>query len=382
MASAYVFAVVMMGTTLPTPLYPDFSAHFGFGDAQTTVLFAVYALGVLAALVLFGRLSETLGRKPLLAVGVALTFASAVVFIVGEPLPILYIGRVLSGLAAGIFTATGTVTVLENAPAGRATLATAVATAANIGGLGLGILVAGVLGEYAGDPLLTPFVVHAVLTALAGAALLLVRDRARRTGGPLRLQLPRIPTEARSMFAASWIGGFASFAMCGLFSALVPNFMHDELGISGSAAIGVTVFLVFGASAVAQISLRSLPDRSLIGYGAVLLAGSMAVFVAAVALDALALLVVSSVVAGVGHGMLFMTGMRAVVSASRPENRTGATTSFFVSAYVAISVPPILAGVLARSIGLTGASLVFGLLIAVMALGELAYLRRFSTERR
>ncbi|WP_333618267.1 MFS transporter [Dietzia sp.] len=384
-ASAYVFAVVMMGTTLPTPLYPEFAARFGFGDTQTTVLFAVYACGVLAALVLFGRISELVGRKPLLAAGIALTLASAIVFLIGSPLWLIYIGRVLSGLAAGILTATGTVTVLENAPTGRGVLAAAAATAANIGGLGLGILMAGLLGEFAPRPLWTPFLVHAVLTVLAGAALLAVNDGTRRARGEhsatFRLQLPAIPPEARRMFAASWIGGFASFAMCGLYSALVPGFMHTELHITSSAVIGATIFAVFGASAITQICLRSLPDRTLILAGAILLAVGMAAFVGALAADSLALLIASSLVSGAAHGMLFMTGMRAVNAASRRENRTGATTSFFVSAYVAISVPPILAGVLSRGIGLVGASAVFGAAIAALSLVELLYLRRFSSER-
>ena len=182
-AAAYIFAVVMMGTTLPTPLYPTMSAAFGFGSAATTVLFAVYAVGVVAGLVIFGGLSDTLGRRPVLALALGLSVLSALLFLVaGLPaagsgaeatggtaagLVLMYLGRILSGFAAGIFTGTGTVTVMENAPEGRATLAAAVSTAANIGGLGLGVLVAGCVAAVVDRPLVWPFVVHALMLAVA-----------------------------------------------------------------------------------------------------------------------------------------------------------------------------------------------------------------------
>ena len=202
-ASVYVFTVVMMGTTLPTPLYPLFEQRFGFGTAFTTQLFAIYAVGVIGALIVFGRLSDGLGRRPLLRLGVIFSIASAVLFLIGSHIGLLLTGRVLSGLAAGIFTSTATVTVLENAPAGRERLAGSLATAANMGGLGLGILTSGLLARFAPAPLVTPFLVNAIMLVIAGVALLLVRDRTRGGATAVRLQLPRIPASAKRMFAAA-----------------------------------------------------------------------------------------------------------------------------------------------------------------------------------
>ena len=116
-ALAFTFAVTMMGTTLPTPMYVIYQERFGFSITMSTVIFAMYAFGVLAALLAFGRWSDTLGRRPLLLAGLAAAITSDVVFLIAENTGTLLVGRVLSGLSAGIFVGTATAAVVEAAPA-------------------------------------------------------------------------------------------------------------------------------------------------------------------------------------------------------------------------------------------------------------------------
>ncbi|MGC3022478.1 MULTISPECIES: MFS transporter [unclassified Brevibacterium] len=383
-ASAYVFTVVMMGTTLPTPLYPLYEERFGFGTAFTTQLFAIYALGVIAALIVFGRLSDGLGRRPVLSLGVVFSVASAVLFLIGANVGLLLTGRVLSGLAAGIFTSTATVTVLENAPAGRERLAGSLATAANMGGLGLGILSSGLLAHFAAGPLFTPFLVNAIMLIIAGAALLLVRDRTRRqqrgTPGAVRLQLPGIPASAKRMFLAASPGAITGFAVCGLYSAVAPSFIGQTLHLTSTAVTGTVVFLLFGASASAQLVFRGLSDRRLIVGGTVTMIVSMGALVLALLIGSLPVLIVSSVLAGAGQGLVFMTGMRAITAATAPEHRTEATTSYFILAYVFMSVPAIGAGFLAAEVGLANATTIFAVAVAAVCVFGLVAARRFSAR--
>ncbi|MFJ3383481.1 MULTISPECIES: MFS transporter [unclassified Curtobacterium] len=377
-AATYVFAVVMIGTTIPTPLYPTYESRFGFGSTTTTVLFAVYAGGVILALVLGGRLSDAIGRRPVLLAGIVFSLASAVVFAIGTAEWMLFAARVLSGLSAGVFTATGTVTVLENAPERRKGLASALATAANIGGLGIGMFLAGAIATVTPWPLRAPYVVHAVLLVVAGVAMLAVRDPVTPDRSRIRLQLPGIPPESRGVFAASAVGAVVGFAVCGLYSSVAPNFMGQVLGVDSPFVVGVVVFALFGASAAAQIALRGLADRTLIVIGAVALAAGMGVLVWSLLATSLALLVESSVLAGVGQGLLFMTGLRAITGATDASRRTEATTSYFVLAYLSISIPAIGAGLLAAGIGLVAAGVVFALVVAVVSLVGLTAARRFA----
>ena len=358
-ASVYVFTVVMMGTTLPTPLYPLFEQRFGFGTAFTTQLFAIYAVGVIGALIVFGRLSDGLGRRPLLRLGVIFSIASAVLFLIGSHIGLLLTGRVLSGLAAGIFTSTATVTVLENAPAGRERLAGSLATAANMGGLGLGILTSGLLARFAPAPLVTPFLVNAIMLVIAGVALLLVRDRTRGGATAVRLQLPRIPASAKRMFAAASPGAITGFAVCGLYSAIAPSFIGQTLHVTSTAVTGSVVFLIIGGTVTMIVSMGALVFA--------LMAGSLPV------------LIVSAALAGAGQGLVFMTGMRAITAVTAPEHRTEATTSYFILAYVFMSVPAIGAGFLAAEVGLADATVIFALAVAVVCVAGLAGARRFES---
>lgn len=379
-AAAYVFAVVMMGTTLPTPLYPLFQERFGFGGLTTTVLFAVYAGGVIATLILFGRLSDALGRRPVLLAAVLAAFGSAICFLVGEAngwLWLLFCGRILSGLAAGVFTATGTVAVLENAPPGHNRLGSAVATAANIGGLGLGIATSGLVAQWASAPLRTPFLLHAVLLVLGGFALLAVRERVTGDRSRFRLQRPRIPAEARGVFGPASLGAFLGFAVSGMHSAVTPNFMTQVLHQHAPALIAAVVSLLFLTSAVAQIVLRRHSDRTLLILGAITLAVSMAVLIGALLGASLPVLLLATALSGVGQGLLFMTGLRAVTTVTEPARRTEATTSYFIIAYIAISLPVVAVGVLANLLGLIPAGVIFAVAIGVPALLGLRSIHRF-----
>jgi MFS family permease len=88
----------MLGTTLPTPLYVLYREQFGFSELMITVIFATYAAGVIVALLLFGRLSDEIGRRRLLLPGLGLSALSAVCFLTANGLTLLLVGRVLSGL--------------------------------------------------------------------------------------------------------------------------------------------------------------------------------------------------------------------------------------------------------------------------------------------
>src|SRR3954454_23591608 len=132
---AYAFLITMVGTTLPTPLYPLFEQRYSFGELQVTVVFAVYAFGVIAGLILFGKLSDGRGGKPLLLVGLAFSAVNALLFLFAESLVPIYAARVVSGFSAGIFTGTATAFLVDLAPEGRRRFASLVAVVVNLGGL-------------------------------------------------------------------------------------------------------------------------------------------------------------------------------------------------------------------------------------------------------
>jgi MFS family permease len=376
--AAYAFAVTMLGTTLPTPLYGLYQAEFGFSQLMITVIFATYAGGVIAALLLFGRLSDEIGRRGALLPGLALSALSAVAFLLAQGLAPLLIGRVLSGLSAGIFTGTATATLLDlAAPEGR-TRATLVATIANMGGLGCGPLLAGLIAEWSGSPLQVPFWVDLALLVPAAIGVWLMPEPVARKAHPrLRPQGLHVPPEIRAIFIRSSLAAFAGFAVLGLFTAVAPAFLAQILGVTSHAVIGLVVFSVFAASAAGQLALNTIvPDRRALPYGCALLIAGMVTLALGLADSSLPLLEIGGLLAGFGQGLSFRSGLGAVNASSPADKRAEVASSFFVVAYVAISIPVVGVGLLAETAGLRSAGLIFAGVVAALSAVVLLLLAR------
>lgn len=365
---AFAFVVAMMGTTMPTPLYALYEVEFGFSVLVVTLVFAAYAVGVLGALLAFGRWSDSLGRRPMLLGAIAFGLVSAVVFVTADSLTALVIGRVLSGLSAGIFVGTATVTLLELVPDRWRDRAPAIATAANIGGLGLGPLVAGLLVEYLPQPLRLTFLVDIVLLVVAGVAVFFAPETVRVAAGARpHMQRLSVPIEVRGTFLRASIGGFAGFAVLGLFTAVSPGFIGGVLQIDNHAVTGAVVFSVFAASAVAQIALRRADPVSAQRWGCLALILGLAVLALSLLVASLPVLVIAALLCGVGQGVTFSNGMSTIDAGLPAERRAEVTSTFFVVLYIAISVPVIGAGSVANEWGLVTAGVVFSAIIAALA---------------
>jgi MFS family permease len=363
---AYAFAAIMVGTTLPTPMYALYAERMHFAVFTTTVIFASYAVGVLFALLAFGRWSDAVGRRPMLLAGAVCALASAAVFLVAGSVPDLLVGRLLSGLSAGVFTGTATAAIIESAPPSWHNRAAAVATVANIGGLGLGPLVAGVLVQYAPQPLHLSFVVHIVMVLAAVAAVLLSAETSERRGS-IGLQRLSVPPQTRPVFVTAATAAFAGFAVMGLFTAVAPSFVANVLGITNHAAAGAIVSSVFAASAVAQLFAGRIAPARAVALGCAILVVGMAILAVSLHFSSLSGLITAAVVAGVGQGVSFGRGLAAVSEQTPPDRRAEVSSTYFVVAYIAISLPVIGEGLAAQHWGLRTAGVAFAITVAALA---------------
>src|ERR1700749_4534822 len=176
---AYAFAVTMAFSAVPTPLYVLYQARDGFGSITLTLIFAMYPVGVVLSLLLAGHLSDWAGRRRMLAAAIAVNLISGVVFLTWSSVPGLLVARFVSGISIGLLTATATAHLTE-ATGRRPGRASVVSTAANLGGIGLGPLLAGLLAQYAPDPLDLPYLVGEGLMVAALAGLALVPETVTR----------------------------------------------------------------------------------------------------------------------------------------------------------------------------------------------------------
>lgn len=376
----YTFTVVMVGGTVPTPLYPIYQRQIGLSPLVVTLVFAAYAAGVLGALLACGRLSDQLGRRLVMLPALGVAAASAVAFVLAGGLVGLVVGRVLSGVSVGLVTGTATAYLAELHPGGDRARAALVATAVNTGGLGLGPLLSGLLAQYAPAPTVLAYL---VLLGLLVPGLALVRVPETLPGGrqPVswRPQRLSVPARIRTPFGAAAAAGFASFALLGLLSALAPTFLGGSLHETSHAVAGLVVFAVFAAATSAQLLAGRLDVRAGLLSGLLLLPVGLAMIVLALPTVSLTLFVAGAVVGGAGVGLSFKASLALVTGLVSDSHRGEVTSSYFAVAYVGITIPVIGVGVLTSAWSPFAATLVFATLVSLLALAAAAVALRRTT---
>ncbi|MET8473562.1 MFS transporter [Streptomyces sp. NPDC006422] len=378
---ALAFLTSMAFSTVPTPLYPLYEERDGFSTFMVTVVFAVYAVGVMVSLVLAGHVSDWVGRKKILLPAIGLELVAAVLFLSSPELPVLLVARFVSGLGIGMLSATATAHLHElhsaHRPAASAQRFETVSTAANIGGLGLGPLVSGFLAQYVTAPLRLPYAVFAVLLVVVALAVALTPETVRELPVRPRYRPQRVSADHgdRAGYVAAATTAFASFAVFGLFSSIAAGFVAHSLHRPSHLLAGAVSFLVFGGAALAQILTARLAPRAKSTLGLLAEGVGFATLVVGMHAADLTTFLVGGVIAGVGAGLLFKAAVGAVVAMAAPARRGEAIAGLFLVAYLGLSVPAVVLGVATLALSATAAMTwfavaVFALLAVVVALNR------------
>ena len=375
---AYVFTATVASSTLPTPLYPLYQRADGFGALMVTVVFAVYAIGVLGALFLGGHLSDWVGRKRMLAFALLSGMASSATFALSAAVPALMAGRVLSGVSVGLVTATATAHLADlhgrARPGGSLRRAEVVATATNLGGLGLGPVISGLLAEHTSAPLRVPYAVSLVLLAIGLAALPFVPETVARPDPrpAYRPQRMNVAAEHRNTFTAAALSSVVAFALFGLFTSLAPVLLSTLFHAGSRIVAGLAVFLVFGSAAAAQVPLHRLAARRQLTGGLLVMAAGIVGLAVAVALRSLPLFLVAGAVAGAGAGITFKGSMTTVLATAAAHRRGETAAALFLIAYLGLSLPVLGLGLATQVLPVTIALYAFSvvLLLPLMFAGR------------
>jgi MFS family permease len=372
MAYALVASVVglaLFASITPSPLYGTYRELWGFSPLVLTLVYATYAFGVLTTLILAGRVSDDVGRRPVLLVALGTLMVTTVVFMAAGSVGWLFVARGLQGLATGLALGAASAAMLDLHPrrdAAAVGLANGVLSA---GGLGLGMLASATIVELLPAPRVLPYVVLLVLFAVAFAgALLMPEPVAERSRPRLTPQRPSIPAPVRRTFLLAALAVVSSWSIGGLFFSLGPQLSASLFHSGDHLVAGIGVFLLAGAGSLAQLVFgRSRPWAGSVA-GSIALSLGMLMIVAAAATDSAALFVAGSLIGGAGFGVAFLGALRALSAVIPPEHRAAVMSAFYIVAYGALSLPAILAGVLVTPLGLEPTFEIFGAAVAALAL--------------
>jgi len=363
---ASLIVALLASSAAPTPLYAIYQAQWHFNPITTTVVFGVYALAVLAALLILGKLSDHVGRRPVLLTALAVHAGSLVIFATATGVPELLSARVVQGLSTG--AALGAIgAAMLDMDRDLGTFANAVAPGM---GTASGAILSALAIRFLPDPTHLIYLALIGVLTLQAAAIAGMRETVSRVPGALASLRPEItvPRALRGPLLTAVPVLFAVWALASLYGALGPALVHALTG-SGNVVLGaLSLFVLAGAAVVAIVALRRAAARTVMLVGIAALITGVAVTVVAVSLGSATLFLAGTAIAGVGFGSGFQGGIRTVVPLAAAHQRAGLVSLLYVVSYLGLGVPAVLAGIgVVHGGGLIDTARYFGSAVIVLA---------------
>jgi len=367
---ASIVVTFLAGSSAPTPLYPTYQAAWGFSSISITVIFGIYAVAVLAALLVFGSLSDHVGRRRVLVVGVVVQVLAMVIFATADGLGALLVARIVQGLGVGSAAATAGAMMLD-LDRERGTVANAA-----VPGLGTatGALLSGLLVQFLPMPTVLVYFVLAVVFAGQAITVYFMPETVASKPGALASLRPhiRVPSELRLVLLLAVPALVAAWALAGFYGSLGPALVKRVFGVNAPVLGGVALFALAASGALTIVLARHLATRATVRLGAVALMVGVTSALLAVFAASMVSFLAATVIAGVGFGASFHGGMRSVLTIASPEHRAGVLSVLYVIAYLAMGVPAVLGGVrVVHGGGLVGTAYEYGAVVIALAAASL-----------
>jgi len=337
-------ASFLAGSSVPSPLYPIYMAKWGFSPIAVTVIFGIYAVAVLLALLVAGRLSDHLGRRPvLLTATVAQAFTMAL-FATAASVTGLLVARVVQGLTTGAaISALGAGMI--DLDKSRGTVANAVAPPF---GTALGGILAGVLVQYLPFPTVLVYGVLGVIFLLQGLGVALTAESVSPRAGVIASLKPQfnLPRATREPLLLALPVLVTVWALAGFYGALSPSPMlvRGMMGSNSPLLGGLALFVLASSGGVSVLLLQRREPREMMTFGAATLLLGVAIAALSLANSAVTLFFLATAIAGTGFGAGFQGAIRTVVHFAAAHERAGVLSIIFVISYISMGLPAVIAG--------------------------------------
>jgi MFS family permease len=365
--------LLLAASSAPSPLYPVLQAEFGFSTITLTVIFAVYVLALLLSLLTVGRLSDNIGRRPVLAGALVVEAAAMAVFLSADGVGALLVARIVQGLATGAAVGVLGAYLLDLQPGDGSRLGSLVNSAAPTAGLGLGALATGLLVQYAPHPTRLVFVLFTAIFVVLALLIAVLPETVQRQPGALAGLRPQVavPRPARHAFAAAVPTMIATWSLGGLVFSVGGSLLATVFGQTNHAVVGLVLGAFAASGAVAAIAARDLAPAPMTRIGTAALVVGVVLFVLALASTSLALFVVSAVVAGGGFGSGFLGALRNITLLAQPHERAALLSAVYLVSYLGFSIPALVAGLVITHQGLRDTAMGYGVFVGVLTLAAL-----------
>jgi MFS family permease len=365
---------LLAAASAPTPLYRVYQRDWGFSPIAITVVFGVYALAVLSALLTVGSLSDHIGRRPVLLAALVLQVASLVVFATAGSVTELLVARIVQGLSTG--AAIGALGAgLLDIDRAKGTIANGVGA---VSGTAAGALGSALLVQFLPEPTHLVYLVLIGILVLQGVGVTLMRETATPKAGALASLRPQlaVPTAARRPLVFVVPALVAVWALAGFYGSLGPTLVHVVVGSNSVVLGGLSLFTLAASAAVTLLFIRTMTARAVMVLGTSSLVVGVGVTLLAITDASAAGLFVGTAIAGVGFGAGFQGALRSVLPLAAMHERAGVLSAIYVVCYVAFGLPAVAAGFLVVHVGVLTTAREYGVVVIVLAAIALADVAR------
>jgi MFS family permease len=358
------------GCECRSALYAVYANRFGFSSLVLTAIFTTYAVTLVPTLLLFGRISDRYGRRPVIVAGMAAGAVGLGLFVAAQGTAWLFAARAFQGLAVGTVSGAATAALVELEPESGSARPALLAGLAQAAGSALGPLLCGPLAEWAPDPLRLTYLVLLAATVAGAGLVLTLPEPAGPDREPWRIQRPRVPAGIRRDFARVSLTAATVWASVALCLSIVPSYAGDLLQTTNLALLGGLSAVALGASCAAQIAAkrRRNEPRAAQSAGLVILAAGLVALAAASAVHSLAVLLAGAVAVGSGHGLAFLNAQDELNRIAPPERRGEVTAAFISCIYALVGGAVLASGLLDEGVSLTIAVSLVAVTLAATAL--------------
>jgi MFS family permease len=359
----------LAGSSAPSPLYPLYQSLWGLSPVMITVVFGIYALAILTGLLFAGRLSDHVGRRPVLIAATLAQAMTMVLFATAASAAGLVLARIAQGLVTGAaLSAVGAAMIDLNKS--RGTVANAVAPAF---GSAAGGIVAGFFVQFLPAPTHLIYAALAAVYVTQTVGLKFMKEPIAPIPGAWNSLKPQLalPSAAREPLLLALPVLIAVWALGGLYNSLGPMLMRSMLGTNAPLVCGLAIFVLAASGGIAVLLLQKLEARKIMALGAASLLAGVGIAGFALTRSEVALFFLGTAVAGVGFGTGFQGAVRTVVSVAAPHERAGTLSIIFIVSYIALGLPAIIAGSMARHGNLLATAQIFGGVVMALAAAAL-----------
>ena len=363
-----VLFLLFFAAAAPSPLYGVYQAHWRFSAITLTAVFAAYAVLLLVTLLVFGSLSDYLGRRRVILAGLVMAAGACGLFLAARGVGLLFAARALHGAAVGIATSALGAALIDLQPEGSRRAAV-VTTAASLLGLAAGGLGTSALVQYGPAPTYLIWWLLLGADLAAAAAVLAMPETTPGRPGVLASLRPRVavPRQARGTFAMALPCLIAVWMTSGFYLALAPSLAAQVLRSPDLLWGGLVIFLLNGTGTAATVAFRRDSGPAAMLTGCLTLVAGTAVTLAAIQVTSGAVFLTGTAVAGAGFGTAMLGVFRTISALAAPGQRAGLIAAYYIASYTAFSIPVVAAGVATTHVGLHRTALVYCAVIAVLA---------------